>query len=187
MSIVKIGIDASYNHTGLVFRFDDGTCKMYLISSAEEKHTVSAVFVKYDRPWEQEGDSFSVKDMKKIESAENLFKTILDIIKKNKNERGFTELDIRIEGNVYNTFQKGALLRMPDMVCLNSVLKAYLRRINGAKVSVYPPTAIKKAFTGKGSGKKSNMLDKFQSLYPNFDYTGKVDDIIDAYALACMP
>ncbi len=66
---------------------------------------------------------------------------------------------------------------------------------SGSKINVIPPTQLKLSYTGSGTswkmvgGKKIStkpkelMLERFIKEFPGFHESGKIDDVIDAYAL----
>ena len=71
-----------------------------------------------------------------------------------------------------------------DMVIVNKIVTLFLTKMENTSFKCLTVTKIKKAFSGKGNGKKDLMIETFKTKFPNFDYTGKYDDIVDAYALA---
>lgn len=204
--IAILGIDASYTSTGLCFRFLDNGGKeqthLYRLHASDDtkKNSAHIRSVTYDKIY-TETKVYEDDDLNKIENCRRIVTKIKQLITKYENEEGIKAWDIRIEGNVMNAF-KGGMLRIVDMVNLTGIIKATL--INRKSVgSVYAITELKKLFCGRATlpkvldlvtGKKvtvgdpkTMMIDHFMTLFPGFDKRGKVDDVIDAYALATVP
>lgn len=201
-----LGIDASYNSTGLCFRFmENGKEKviMYRLHPSEDKKKNSAHIrsITYEKI-NTETKVYEYDDLGKIENCKRIVNKIKYLMTMFEKEHGVLAWDIRIEGNVMNAF-KGGLLRVVDMVNLTGIIKATVMGSKKCVGSVYAIMELKKLFTGratlpkvlnKETGKKETvgnpktmMVDHFAKLYPDFDMRGKVDDVIDAYALSKVP
>lgn len=203
-----IGIDASYNSTGICVIYIDSNgdrkTDMYRLSPDSDTSRQSAHIkqLKYPKIYTETKD-FETDDLGKIENCKRITLIIKKLMTTYEIENGIQFWDIRFEGNVMNSFgRKGSLLRIVDMVYLTGVLKANLNNKKSI-CSVYAITELKKIFCGRGSPKrelnpktgkkeaiedsKLMMVNKFISLYPSFDKKGKIDDVVDAYALAKAP
>ncbi|AFF28166.1 gp168 [Sphingomonas phage PAU] len=201
-----IGIDASYNSSGICIRFFDKNKKeqfhLYRLfpDYDKKKNSVHIKCLTYPKVYTETKD-FEIDDLGKIENCKRITLTIKNLMDRYEKEFDIKAWDIRFEGNVMNSFG-GGLLRIVDMVNLTGILKANL--INKKSVgSVYAILELKKLFCGRArpatikcpkTGKrkpsedsKMMMINKFLTIYPDFDTTGKIDDVIDAYALSTVP
>ena len=181
--MIRIGLDLSYNSTGMVlFDEEDHTTKFIQICPGEEKHSLSAELVTYERVY-SDTDDFTINELNRIRDAKSLASKIRELVKK---YCGTTPCEIRIEAPLMTGFMKGSkrFRNSNDMVIVNKIVTMYLMDRPLTTFKILPATKIKKAFTGKGNGKKEKMIEEFFKRLPNFDNTGKVDDLIDAYALA---
>ena len=182
--MVKIGLDISYNSTGLCIISDDAKPVFYQICPSEEKHSCSTHFDTYHREYSDTGD-FSTNEINRVKDAESLAIKLTQIIRKYVPKS--KEVEIRIEAPMNMAFVRRSMKyhNGNDMVVINKIVTLYMLKMQNATVKCIPVTKIKKAFTGKGNGKKEHMISTFfEKHFPDFDDTGKIDDIIDAYALA---
>lgn len=183
--ILFIGIDQSYHSTGLCLRYSANPAKIKFIQLCDTqfKHSTTVVFKVYNRVWSNTND-FSTDEINRMKSAHNLFIEIKNIIAMHSTT--VDEVHVSIEGSVMSGFGAKKLMRLTDILCLNSILKYNFLRL-GVKLFIFPPTTVKKRFTGNGRAKKEDMISKFQTIFKdNFDYTGKIDDIVDSYALSTL-
>lgn len=182
--MITIGLDLSYNSTGVCIIKPEKQPIFYQICPEKRKHSMSIKFKTYERHYTN-ADSFSETSLDKIRDAEALGKCIKDIIRFHVPE--IEECEIRIEAPLNPTFIKAsaALRNAQDMTVLNQIITMFMMHMKNSKVKVIMPTKIKKAFTGKGRGHKELMIETFLTKhFIDFDNTGKIDDIVDAYALA---
>lgn len=202
--IAILGIDASYRSTGICIQYknDQGETKdhLYRLFPREDKSKMSAHVraLVYDKIYTETKD-FDNDDLGKIENCKRILKRITTLMAQYEKDYGIQAWDIRFEGNVMNAFAKGQMLRIVDMVGLQSILKAFLCKKNTI-TSVYAISSLKKQFCGRGQAKRAKdpttgkskaiedskmmMVNHFLTLFPKFDTTGKIDDVVDAYALA---
>lgn len=177
-----IGLDISYNSTGLCILKEDNKPIFYQICPHKEKHSASVHFITYERLGKS--DDFSENELNHLKDAESLAKQLIQLIRKHVPRT--EECEIRIEAPLNTAFIKRSIKYHSgnDMVVVNKMVTFFMTKLENATVKCIVVTKIKKAFAGKGNGKKDLMIEKFKELFPNFDYTGKYDDIVDAYALA---
>lgn len=181
--MVRIGLDISYNSTGLcIIKENADKPIFYQISSSKQKHSASVKFLTYERRGTSE--DFTENELNHIYDSERLAKVIIETIRKHvpKSE----PIEFRIETPLNMAFLKRSMKYHSgnDMVIVNKIVTLFLTKMENASFKCLTVTKIKKAFSGKGNGKKELMIETFQNKFPNFDYTGKYDDIVDAYALA---
>lgn len=181
--MITIGLDISYNSTGLCIIKDDAKPIFYQICPSKEKHSASIHFDTYHREY-SDTDDYSLNELNRIIDAESLARKVREIIRKYvpKTEKCY----IRIEGPMNMAFVRASMKyhNGNDMVVINKMVTFFLMKMENTEILILPITKIKKSFCGKGNGKKELMIQRFKELFPDFDYTGKYDDIVDAYALA---
>lgn len=181
--MITIGLDISYNSTGLCIIKNEEKPIFYQICPSKEKHSVSIHFDTYHREY-SDTDDYSTNELNRIIDAESLARKVREIIRKHvpKTEKCY----IRIEGPMNMAFVRASMKyhNGNDMVVINKMVTFFLMKMENTELLILPITKIKKSFCGKGNGKKELMIQKFKELFPDFDYTGKYDDIVDAYALA---
>jgi len=178
---ITIGIDLSYNSTGLVVKQPTATghhYDFYHIVPKKTKHSSNVEQVTYTKIITPDEPTYTQQDITKIWNAYNITSTIKGIL--NRYARPKT---INLEGNIF-TAGIGAGQRAIDLTMLNTIVKLELTQITSVKeVYVFAPTYLKKEFSGNGRAKKEDMESTFTTIFPDFDLTGKCDDWIDAYAL----
>jgi len=182
-----LGLDISMNSTGCVFHIhgQDGQAditKFMRICPSVEKNSESAELVTYNRTWAK--GNYSTMDLATVVDAKRLAARISGLIKRFTSQYGITELSVRTEGHIMGgRFQKQS--RMTQMVSFNTIMKLMLLSNNTVTdIATIAPTALKKYATGKGRCKKEEIVKHFMLKFPDFDRTGKIDDIADAYFLA---
>ena len=181
--MVRIGLDISYNSTGLcIIKETADNPIFYQISSFKQKHSASVKFLTYERLGTS--DDFTENELNHIYDSEKLARLIIETIRKHvpKSEA----IEFRIETPLNMAFLKRSMKYHSgnDMVIVNKIVTLFLTKMENASFKCLTVTKIKKAFSGKGNGKKDLMIETFKTKFPNFDYTGKYDDVVDAYALA---
>lgn len=181
--MTTIGLDISYNSTGMCILKENAAPIMYQICPSKSKHSASVHFDTYHREY-SDTDDYSRNELNRIIDAESLAIKIRTILRNyvSKSE----PCQIRIEGPMNMAFVRSSMKyhNGNDMVVINKIVCLYLMKLENVELLILPITKIKKAFCGKGNGKKEFMIEKFKELFPDFDYTGKYDDVVDAYALA---
>lgn len=187
-----IGIDASIHSTGLVIRIPEINKIHFtkIVSKLDKKCSPSIRQFKYD--WNIDKTSFSTEDISKIVSSFRLCQKIDEVIKKYCSD--VTEYEFFIEGSI---MPRKISSSHNDLVANNSIVKLYLlTNFKGSTVEVIPPTSLKLSYTGNGSSKrkvngkfvkiyKTEMEAAFLKEFPRFTVSGKLDDVVDAYALSC--
>lgn len=194
---LRIGIDASINATGIVIMGKSGEKIMFndyylLVPSFGDKKppkcSSSATLITYDRVWETKESTYSEQDIFKILSATNQAKTIVELISQQleKVSRD-TKISCRIEGSLMSSSFKSGMSRLNDLIAFGSVMRYELIKSGLIhEFKIIPPKTLKKLATGNGNAKKGDMILKHQEVFADqmFDYSGKHDDIIDAFWLA---
>ena len=177
-----IGIDQSYHSTGVVIQFSDKPKVMFLqFTDSKVKHSSSVINSVYHRVWSNT-DDFSKDEQNRVRSAHNLFVNIYHYLKLHCSK--YNVWNVSIEGQVMSGFSSHQRFHLTDLVKLVSILEYNFMRIEKVKLSIFPPTTVKKYFTGSGKAKKEQMISEFRTRFgEKFDYTGKIDDVIDAFAL----
>lgn len=178
-----IGIDASYNSTGVVIK-NNMNSKIHYIHIAGEStpHSPSVVYSLYNKHYANT-KNFSDDEQSRIKSSHQLWQKIkyyIQLYIPDMDEYNFT-----LEGNVMSSFGMSRFNRLTDMVLLNTMIKYFIMIYPKSKLTIFTPTEVKKMFTGNGRGNKELMMETFQSIMgDNFIYSGKWDDVADGYALA---
>lgn len=180
--VVWIGIDQSYHSTGLTIQFSDKpNIIFYQFCDSREKHSMNVNFVLYQRV-KSNTDNFSKDEQNRIKSAHNLFMEIYKYLQMHCKE--YTVWNVAIEGQVMSGFSKNQMMRLTDLVCLGTILRYNFMRLKQVRLNIFPPTTIKKYFTGSGKAKKEDMIREFVERFPvSFQAEGKIDDVVDSYAL----
>lgn len=180
--IAYIGVDQSYHSTGVTIQFSDKPNILFFqFCDGKEKHSMNVNFIIYDRVWSNTND-FSTDEQNRIKSSHNLFCSIKHYLDFHCNS--YDKWIVAIEGQVMSGFGKHQQNRLTDLVCLGSILRYNLMRIKKVSLHIFPPTTVKKYFTGSGRAKKEEMIAEFASRFPiSFKIEGKVDDVVDSYAL----
>jgi Holliday junction resolvasome RuvABC endonuclease subunit len=177
---ITIGLDLSYNSTGICFQEITPTGTHYSffnIVPKKSKHSKNIQQIVYPKVTPPKEPTYTEQDMSKILNCHLISSTIRDLIK-SYHDYTFT---VNMEGNVFTT--NGAA-RLVDLTMLNTIVKLELTKLESIKeLYVFAPSNVKKVFTGKGNASKDLMISTFTDKYPDFDTTGKIDDLVDAYAL----
>jgi hypothetical protein len=208
---LRIGIDASINATGFVLMLKNGhqivETDYYLIVPRNQAVTEvsneftatgrrrkkpkkmfsdSATILKYDRYYQTKESTYSQQDIYKIMSAEKLAELIVNKIEdKIADNPELTKVSCRIEGALMSSFS-GATGRVNDLVAFSSVMKYCLIKANIlSELSIVLPKTLKRLATGNGAAKKTQLIVVHKEKYGHdtFDYSGKIDDLIDAFML----
>lgn len=180
-----IGIDQSYHSTGVAIQFEDKDKVIFLqFTDSKVKHSMSVINCVYQRIWSNT-DDFSRDEQNRVRSAHNLFVAIYHYLKMHC--RNYDRWNVAIEGQVMSGFSSHQKFHLTDLVKLVSILEYNFMRLEQVKLNIYPPTSVKKYFTASGKAKKEQMIDEFKLRFGDtFEYEGKIDDVVDAYALCEM-
>lgn len=180
-----IGVDQSYHSTGVAIQFEDKDKVLFLqFTDGKVKHSDSVVNCVYKRIWSNT-DDFSKDEQNRVRSSHNLFVAIYHYLKMHC--RNYDIWNVAIEGQVMSGFSSHQKFHLTDLVKLVSILEYNFMRLENVKLNIFPPTSVKKYFTADGKAKKEKMIEEFKSRFGDtFDYTGKIDDVVDAYALCEM-
>lgn len=180
-----IGIDQSYHSTGVAIQFEDKDKVIFLqFTDSKVKHSMSVINCVYQRIWSNT-DDFSRDEQNRVRSAHNLFVAIYHYLKMHC--RNYDRWNVAIEGQVMSGFSSHQKFHLTDLVKLVSILEYNFMRLEQVKLNIYPPTSVKKYFTASGKAKKEQMINEFKLRFGDtFEYEGKIDDVVDAYALCEM-
>lgn len=180
-----IGIDQSYHSTGVAIQFEDKDKVIFLqFTDSKVKHSMSVINCVYQRIWSNT-DDFSRDEQNHVRSAHNLFVAIYHYLKMHC--RNYDRWNVAIEGQVMSGFSSHQKFHLTDLVKLVSILEYNFMRLEQVKLNIYPPTSVKKYFTASGKAKKEQMINEFKLRFGDtFEYEGKIDDVVDAYALCEM-
>lgn len=180
-----IGIDQSYHSTGVAIQFEDKDKVIFLqFTDSKVKHSMSVINCVYQRIWSNT-DDFSRDEQNRVRSAHNLFVAIYHYLKMHC--RNYDRWNVAIEGQVMSGFSSHQKFHLTDLVKLVSILEYNFMRLEQVKLNIYPPTSVKKYFTASGKAKKEQMINEFKFRFGDtFEYEGKIDDVVDAYALCEM-
>ena len=180
-----IGIDQSYHSTGVAIQFEDKDKVIFLqFTDSKVKHSMSVINCVYQRIWSNT-DDFSRDEQNRVRSAHNLFVAIYHYLKIHC--RNYDRWNVAIEGQVMSGFSSHQKFHLTDLVKLVSILEYNFMRLEQVKLNIYPPTSVKKYFTASGKAKKEQMINEFKLRFGDtFEYEGKIDDVVDAYALCEM-
>ena len=163
--------------------------KFYLLvpnePSSSKKYSTSCTVVNYGRLYD-DSEIYAITDMSKIASAGRLANHIRKIVISNMEAYNVKECIVRMEGSVMATSFSKKHSRLNDLTAFNSIVKLMLLSTPAFKrIGIVSPAALKKRATGSGAAKKEGMIASFKELHgDNFDYRGKIDDIVDSWFLA---
>lgn len=183
-----VGIDVSMNSTGLTFitynDLDERILKFIRIApSTDGKQTSSARLVTYVRDYRKL--NYSHQDLATVNSAKTLASTVSRLITEFCQTYKIEQIDARIEGSIMSKGFKKHEAKVNDLTVFNGTMKLMLlsnKFVNA--ISVIAPGSLKKYATGKGNCTKDKIVAQFKLEFPDFDCTGKIDDIADSYYLA---
>lgn len=184
-------VDAKGTNKKRVFKCSQiEAIKYYRIVSNEPKSAKSLSKTIQHVPYYREKDEFATyaeEDVYKIQSADKLASLILKLVRQFCDEHDCKDaiIDARIEGSVMATSFKNRQSRLNDLTAFNTIIKLMIIKSQDFDMlHIVPPTTLKKEATGSGKAKKDDMEYHFKFFNEDFDYTGKVDDVIDAWFLA---
>lgn len=124
-------------------------------------------------------------------------KAIKTVLKKHiENNSDATNIIFCIENYVMPSFGgPNSLKNVSGLIALQSFIREYIikLKLNGYSVRFMTPTPTqnKKFFTGSGKAQKHDMMRVFVEVYDGLKLIpdvskGKLDDVIDSFALACQ-
>ncbi len=162
--MIYIGIDQSINSSAVCIINDDGTATYHIITPKITKNQKKI-----------QSDKIKYHTYSKSKSITDNINSICDILKSIISPIG--QYKIALENVAYNA--KGSSLI--DLCMLNGAIRRTFPDIQS-----YPPTSVKKFFTGNGHAPKDLMIYSWKKL-ENLDLKNiKCDDIADSYAIANM-
>lgn len=177
-----IGVDQSLNSTGMTIQFSDKpNCMFFQFVSGSCPHSATVTFVDYHRVFSNT-DDFSTNEINLVKAAHNLFCAIYKKIQMHC--IGYDIINVAIEGQAMSGFSKNQMMHLTDLVKLVSILEYNFLKIKNCRLRIFPATTVKKSFTGNGRAKKEQMIETFRKFFPHFDYHGKIDDVVDSFALS---
>lgn len=197
---IFIGIDPSLNSTGVCILLYDGDIKQheyfYIIKPNKLSRKELAIHDDYKNYPDFDYILYNKTDLKDItdnhkhewEKTQNFRSALTEIIHIiSEHCHDDDKVYIVQEGISY-----GSTLRTKsvfDLAGLNYMLRDRLiklctNRYEDFKITIAPPTEIKKFATGSGNCKKEALIENFKILFPKYLNLPKVDDICDAYYMA---
>ncbi|BAV39239.1 hypothetical protein BPT24_114 [Tenacibaculum phage pT24] len=186
--IMKVGLDMSIKSTGVCIDID-GYKKLFLFVDEElkgNKIIEGVEYIVYNRRLPKDFSHIDM-DMVKLMSYESLADKILMKIIEFKDIYKISNDDVLLFFERPSLQSKGqASLEIP---ITNAIIRRKLLSIfNIGNFKGYPPSSLKKAFTGNGRASKDEMFEEYNKR-PHLPKliqkikTAKIDDIVDAVAL----
>lgn len=176
-----IGLDLSINSTGVCVK-DDNECRFYIIvpklTKKQQTHKIPNLkYIVYEKL--DQGDDYAAKEYFKTISMLNLSSAIKSIVEQENSLKPISKATI--EGISYGSGNG----RVADLAGLNYLVRDILVT-NNIPFKIISPMTNKKFAVGNGGCDKDVIVASFQKLHPEFKTTTlKIDDIADAYFLAC--
>lgn len=180
-----IGIDQSYHSTGMTIQFSDNDKKMFFqFTDTNVKHSASVICCVYPRIWSNTED-FSLNEQNLIRSSHNVFRVIYHYVKLHCSK--YDVWNFAIEGQIMSGFSSHQKFHLTDLLKLVTIIEYNIMKLPNAKLQIFTPKSVKKYFTANGNAKKEDMIKEFSERFgETFDYNGKIDDVVDSYALCEM-
>lgn len=190
-----IGIDPSINSTGICIQVYKNDLKEYesffivkpdKLTKKEQKISCELenlnyiIYSKYDLSEYKEDNHLYeyYKTLNMISIIETICNIIVIEIEKYINSN--INIYIIMEGISYGSSTRTKSVF--DLAGLNYLIRYKIINIfNNCKLTIIPPSELKKFITGKGNSNKETICDLFLLLNPNFINIPKIDDIADAY------
>jgi Holliday junction resolvasome RuvABC endonuclease subunit len=192
-----VGIDPSMNSTGLCIQQYEGEQKIkenfFIIKPSTDKLTKKEKLAEESSLY-FEYIFYKAEDLKAY-SDNNLFHeywksfNMIQLVKKIKETiLEYTKLEndhihIVIEGISYGSMSRTKSIF--DLAGLNYMVRNYFIEKDNITFWIVPPAEIKKFTTGNGLAKKEAITHLFESSHPELKIIPKIDDIADAYFMAC--
>lgn len=189
MNKATVGIDLAMNSTGLVFIINDPEknspiVKFIRLVSELKPNSPSCRLVTYKRDYRKE--NYSYRDISYLNSAKSCAIKIRQLMIEFANTYNISDYEVAIEAPIMGRFASQS--RLNELVVYNAQVKSMLLQYNDvSSIAVVAPTSLKKIATGKGNCKKTEVEKQFYVDFPDYDKSGKNDDIADAYYLARGP
>ena len=192
---ITIGIDPSINSSGVCIIFhhndEENEEKYFIIKpnklTKTEREAVLNIdnfeYVLYQKEdLKQFKEINHIQEQHKTQNIINAAQKIEDIIYNQTKDWNVPVIIVQ-EGISY-----GSSIRTKsvfDLAGLNYIIRDKL--FNKAKYTMYicPPSNIKKYATGNGNCKKEMIIEMFKTIHKDINIP-KIDDIADAYFMACM-
>ena len=185
--MIHIGIDPSMNSTGIVVRENDNEyfyiVKPNKLTKKEQKFQDNAEnfqFVIYEKTdLKQFNEDNHIHEFEKTMNIIRLVEAINSIIVQYTDD----ELYVTMEGISYGSVARTSAIY--DLAGLNYLIRYILLNNNKIdKLTICPPSQVKKYATGIGNCSKEAIINVFLSIHPEFKDTIKVDDLADAYFMS---
>lgn len=187
---LKIGIDVSVDSTGLALVYGNKVAGFLFQPSLppEDDSCPDLNYVQYNKIYSHA--SSSAREYSKLMTMRTLANKVNDAISlfmehiyPNYPQR----VQIAVEGAAYGYMQHNSN-SLVELVMFRAVIQdhVYHRWPLGTPISfdVLAPKSIKKEFTGDGSANKLKMIETALDKFVKIFFIGKLDDFVDAYALA---
>lgn len=187
---LKIGIDVSVDSTGLALVYGNKVAGFLFQPSLppEDDSCPDLNYVQYNKIYSHVSNS--AKEYTKMMTMRTLANKVNDAISlfmehiyPNYPQR----VQICVEGAAYGYMQHNSS-SLVELVMFRAVIQdhVYHRWPLGTPISfdVLAPKAVKKEFAGDGKASKLQMIEEALTHYISITFLGKLDDFVDAYALA---
>lgn len=189
--MIHIGIDPSINSTGVVVRKNDDTVLFYIIKPNKctknelkfESENNNFRYVIYDKINLRQYDNNNHEhEYHKTLNIINIACKISEIIDKMSVQHD--EIHVTMEGISYGSMSRTSAIY--DLAGLNYLIRyVLLNNDNVKRLTICPPSQVKKFATGIGNCKKETIINMFIEIYPEFKDTKiKIDDLADAYFMS---
>lgn len=195
--IVCIGVDPSFNSTGICLKYYDENSekivKEYFViikpnkltkkEIKEDSESINFEYVLYEKiDLKEYNDNNIIHEYWKTTNIINLADRIKETICEYCKDPEITNIYVVIEGISYgSTLRTKAVF---DLAGLNYVIRKNLINRENIKLYIVPPTHIKKFATGKGNANKDDIISIFKLTHKNIKIS-KIDDLADAYYMSC--
>ena len=173
---LKIGIDVSVDSTGLALVYGNKVAGFLFQPSLppEDDSCPDLNYVQYNKIYSHA--SSSAREYSKLMTMRTLANKVYP-----------QRVQIAVEGAAYGYMQHNSN-SLVELVMFRAVIQdhVYHRWPLGTLISfdVLAPKSIKKEFTGDGSANKLKMIETALDKFVQITFLGKLDDFVDAYALA---
>jgi len=206
-----IGIDLSFNSTGITVSYlEDGEGKLMefyrlvyettpnpIENINQQTYTLPTNVSVIDLIVEDSKDAYSEDQalitLKAMICCKRIMKIVCEVVDRFKPN----DIYFNIEGFVMPSMTGSQQLRvLGGLIMLQGQLRSDLIKlklsqtnIDDFKIYITSPSELKLFFTGNGSADKQMMLDYFLDLFdgdlllPNTESLGKVNDVVDSFAL----
>lgn len=176
-----LGIDPSLRSTGICIKKDDLT-EYHLITThitkKLENNCPDWLHIHLYEPIKGTRDWTSVeKEYIKTADVRSIIVIFEDILK------SYYSIDYA----VIEAIAMAASGRIDELAMINGAMRMACMNA-GIPIYAVPPTTNKMVFSGNGQADKDTMIACWKALEKKSQYLqGKIDDLADAYSLACFP